>query len=149
MWNIVKPRRFWCLSTPLQRRFGPQSLAALLPCQAIGGHRAWLDFQAVQKHPSTSVFVNFASFRSVHEDNAGGWKITRTLWFTALTCFDSRHHTDVACFIHIHIKNHIYNIIYIDICIHAFQRWVAAPQSHGIPFCGVGGGVGSMYIYVI
>ena len=24
-------------------------------------------FQAVQKHPSTSVFVNFASFRSVHE----------------------------------------------------------------------------------
>lgn len=24
-------------------------------------------WQAVQKHPSTSVFVNFASFRSVHE----------------------------------------------------------------------------------
>ena len=114
MWNIVKPRRSWCLSTPLQRRFGPQSLAALLPCQAIGGHRARLDFQAVQKHPSTSVFVNFASFRSVHE----------TTLEAGLFIFIFR-----------------IRITYI-IC------WVAPPQSHGIPPCGVGGGVGSMYIYV-
>ena len=44
--------------------------------------------QAVQKHPSTSVFVNFASFRSVHETTMEarprGYRCRRP-WFVALT----------------------------------------------------------------